>query len=52
MVQDMRKLREQIKSKMASTLSQLRNMQQLEDKLEQAKVCMLLVPGYIFQLHA
>lgn len=39
LLQDMRKLREQIKTKMASTLSELRNMQQLEDALEQAKVC-------------
>lgn len=38
LMQDLRKLREQIKTKMATTLSELRNMQQLEDALEQAKV--------------
>lgn len=34
----MRKMREAIKSKMAQALSEFRNMQKLEDLLEQAQV--------------
>lgn len=37
-VQDMRRLREEVKTKIAVTLAELRNMQQLEDALEQAEV--------------
>jgi len=35
----MRKMRDAVKSKMAQALSDFRNMQQLEDALEQAQVC-------------
>jgi len=38
-VQAMRKMRDAVKSKMAQALSDFRNMQQLEDALEQAQVC-------------
>lgn len=34
----MRRIRDAVKSKMAQALSEFRNMQQLEDALEQAQV--------------
>ena len=41
-VQDMRNLREELKAKMAVTLAELRNMQQLEDAVQQAEVYALV----------
>ena len=37
-MQELKELREQIKAKMAACLTELRNMQYLEDMLEQAEV--------------
>ena len=37
-VQDLRDLRDKIKTKMAAALTELRNMQMLEDLLEKAQV--------------
>ncbi len=39
----MRNLREQLKAKMAVTLAELRNMQQLEDAVQQAEVKLVSV---------
>ena len=38
-LQEIKRLREALKIKMAGALAELRNVQQLEDALEQAKVC-------------
>ena len=38
-MQDLRELRDKIKTKMAAALNELRNMQALEDMLEKAQVC-------------
>ena len=41
MMQTLRDLRNKIKTKMAAALTDLRQMQALEDALEQAQVCVL-----------
>lgn len=38
-LQDMRRMKNAIKSKMAKGLTEFRNVQKLEDMLEQAQVC-------------
>ena len=48
-VQELRGLREKIKTKMFGCLTELRNMQALEDLLEKSKVLVQLKPHFVVQ---